>query len=165
MSSPVTLQNSSKSTQNSSNVDLSPQQARAVALLAQGYSITHAAADVGVHRTTIHGWLRSVASFQAALKEARKEFAEQLRDDLRDLSDAALDTLRALLAAEDTPPAVRLKAALAVLERPGFPDPGWNLPERIESPRQQFVVDGMADMEAEYRRLRAGEKAERLERA
>ena len=130
MSSPTTLQKPTNSTPDSIFV-VSPSQAKAVALLAKGYSITHAAAEVGVHRTTIHDWLKNVAPFQAALKQAKKEFTDELRDELRDLSDTALDTLRVLLAAEDTPPSVRLKAALAVLERPGFPDPGRHLPERI----------------------------------
>lgn len=164
MPSPTTQQNPTNPTPNSL-FEVSPSQAKAIALLGQGYSITHAAADVGVHRSTIHAWLKTVAPFQAALKEAKKEFTERLRDDLRDLSGTALDTLRVLLAAEDTPPSVRLKAALAVLERPGFPDPGWHLPERVESPREQFILDGMADTEAEYCRLRAIEKADRLDRA
>ena len=163
MSSPTTLQNPTNPTPNSS-VGLSGAQARAAALLAHGYSITHAAADIGVHRSTIHAWLKTAAPFQAALKEARKEFTEHLKDELRDLSGAALETLRNLFAAPDTPPAVRLKAALAVLERPGFPAPGWHLPERVESPREQFILDGLADTEAEYRRLRAIEKADRLDR-
>ena len=41
---------------------------------------------------------------------------------------AALDTLRQLLTSPDTPPAQRLQAALAVLERPGHRDPGWQVP-------------------------------------
>jgi hypothetical protein len=49
-----------------------------------------------------------------------------------------------------TPPAVRLRAALAIPQRPHFPQPGWHLPERIESPREQQVVDGLAEIKAEY---------------
>ena len=133
MPSPATLQNPTNPTQNSS-VGLSAAQARAVALLAHGYSITHAAADMGVHRSTIHAWLKTVAPFQSALKEAKQEFTENLKDDLRDLSTAALDTLRNLLASPDTPPAVRLGAALAVLERPIFPDAGWKHSGQLETP-------------------------------
>jgi hypothetical protein len=112
---------------------LTPQQAQVAAALAQGRSITRAAAAAGVHRTTVHAWNRNSSDFRAAVQEARREFAAALSDQVRDLSSAALDTLTALLASPDTPPTVRLKAALAVLDHPRVPDPGWQLPDPAES--------------------------------
>src|SRR5205809_777338 len=38
---------------------LSPAQAKVIAALAQGQTVTAAAEDAGVHRTTIHHWMRS----------------------------------------------------------------------------------------------------------
>jgi hypothetical protein len=96
--------------------------------------------------------LHTSDDFKNAVEQATRDFAQSLADELRDLSGAALETLRTLLAAPDTPPAVRLKAALAILERPGFPKPGWQLPERIETPRQQWALDEVAAMEADYQR-------------
>jgi hypothetical protein len=53
--------------------------------------------------------------------EAQREYAAILSDGMRDLAALALETLRALLEDPKTPPAVRLKTALAVLQRPNFP--------------------------------------------
>ena len=52
---------------------------------------------------------------------------------MRDLATRALETLRNVLDDPKASPSVRLKAALAILQRPHFPNPGWHLPERIES--------------------------------
>lgn len=109
---------------------LSPDQARGVAALAQGHTVTRAAC---------------------------------LADELTELSAAALKTLRTLLEAPETHPAVRLKAALAILERPGFPSPGWQLPAEIASPRERRTIDELSLMEADYRRLRTSEAVLRSE--
>ncbi len=56
---------------------------------------------------------------------------------------AALDTLRQLLTSPDTPPSLRLHAALAVLERPGHRDPGWQVPipvGRVMEPAPELAV-------------------------
>jgi hypothetical protein len=105
---------------------LSPDQARVVAALAQGHTVTRASAAAG-------------------------------------LSAAALKTLRTLLEAPETHPAVRLKTALAILERPGFPSPGWQLPAEIASPRERRTIDELSLMEADYRRLRMTEAVLRSE--
>jgi hypothetical protein len=49
---------------------LSPVQQRVVAALAQGCTITAAAAKVQMHRSTIHEWLNTNPAFSAALAEA-----------------------------------------------------------------------------------------------
>ncbi len=108
---------------------LSPVQVQVVAALAEGRSVTRAAADGGIHRTTIHKWIRTSADFRKAVDEARAYFYSQIADQLNELSTVALDTLRQLLTSPDTPPSVRLQAALAVLERPGLRYPGWQVPE------------------------------------
>ncbi len=144
-------QNSSLSTPFSVE-NLPPAQAQVVAALAQGHSITQAAAEAGVHRTTVHHWRRTSHEFRVALSRARRHFAATLSDDLRDLSATALETVRAMLAAPDTPPAVRLKAALAVLERPAFA--GWQLPEDIRPPFERELMDGIAALEAQDRAFR-----------
>src|SRR5579862_4176446 len=112
---------------------LPPVQAQVVAALAQGQTITAAALEAKIHRTTIHHWMRTEPDFQAAVETAQREYAAELRDEMRALSARALATLRSLLDDPSAPPSVRLRAALAVLQRPKFPDHGWNLPEPIES--------------------------------
>ncbi|HWR50121.1 MAG TPA: hypothetical protein VN428_03385 [Bryobacteraceae bacterium] len=132
-------------------------QCRVATGLAQGMSVTSAARAAGVHRTAIHHWQRTSKEFCAAVEQARREFTESFADDLLDLAHSAVRTLQNLLSDPKTPPAVRLKAALAVLERPQFPNRGWNLPVRLETPRRQAALDGMAELEADYRIVRMTE--------
>jgi hypothetical protein len=133
---------------------LSPEQARVVAALAQGHTVTRAAAAAGVHRTTVHHWLRTSPDFKASVASAKRLYAACLADELTELSAAALKTLRTLLEAPETHPAVRLKTALAILERPGFLSPGWRLPAEIASSQERRTAGELSVMEADYRRLR-----------
>jgi hypothetical protein len=140
-----------------SDTTLSPVQAQVVAALAQGRTATDAARDAGIHRTTIHHWFRTEPVFKSSFQEAQREYIETLQDGMRDLAARAVETLRNLLEDPKTPPAVRLRTALAVLQRPHFPQPGWRLPERIETPREQQVVDGLAEIKADYDAMRMTE--------
>jgi hypothetical protein len=141
---------------NSSESDtiLSPVQAQVIASLAQGRTITDAALDAGLHRTTIHHWFRTEPIFKTAFEAAQREYVETLQDGMRDLAARAVETLRNLLDDPKTPPAVRLRTALAILQRPHFPKQGWHLPERIETPREKQVVDGLAEIKADYDAMR-----------
>jgi hypothetical protein len=112
---------------------LTPIQAQVVAALAKGQTITAAAREAGIHRTTIHHWHRTEPAFKTAVEGAQSEYVAALNDEMRELSASALSTLRSLLADPAAPPAIRLRAALAVLQRPKFPDQGWSLPARIEA--------------------------------
>jgi hypothetical protein len=136
-----------------SSTTLSPVQAQVIAALAQGRTVTAAAQDADVHRNTIYNWLNDPA-FKTAVEGAESEYVAILSDGMRDLAALALDTLRNLLEDPDTPPAVRLRTALAILQRPQFPNRGWNLPERIEPPREQQVVDNLAEIKADYDAMR-----------
>ena len=133
--------------------NLSPVQAQVVAALAQGRTITTAAAEAGVHRNTIHNWFHEPA-FKTAVEGAQAEYVAILRDGIRDLAALALQNLRSLLEDPKTPPSVRLRASLAVLQRPHYPQPEWRLPERIEEPRRQQFVDSLAELKADYDTMR-----------
>jgi hypothetical protein len=139
---------------------LSSAQARVVVALAQGLSVTAAARQAGVHRDTIYQWLTNQPEFEAAVENARAEYAAILADGLRDLAARALETLRELLDDPKTPHAIRLKTALAILQRPAFPKQGWQLPERIETPSQQQVQDAFSEIEADAREARAAARRE-----
>src|SRR5579864_363336 len=140
-----------------SDNNLSPVQAQVVAALAQGRTITDAARDAGLHRTTIHTWFRDQPVFKTAFEQAQREYVETLHDGMRDLAARAVETLRSLLDDPNTPPSVRLRTSLAVLHRPRFPQQGWQLPERIETPREQEVADQLVEIEADYRAMRMSE--------
>ncbi len=124
-----------------STVDLSPAQAQVITALAQGRTITAAAREAGLHRSTIHNWLRIESAFKTSMQNARAEYAATLNDGMRDLAARALETLRNLLDDPDTPAATRLKTALAVLQRPHLPIPAGmpranRIPKRAASSRR-----------------------------
>jgi transposase len=126
------------------NSTLSPVQAQVIAALASGQSITAAASAAGIHRSTVHNWLKTDQQFQTEFDEFRQNTVESLRDQLADLERSALAALKRLIDDEKTSASVRLKAALAVLQRPQFPNQTWSLPERVETLAQQRVVDQFA---------------------
>jgi len=135
---------------------LSPTQARVVASLAQGHTVSAAARHAEIHRTTIHHWLRNSPEFKAAVHVARREYSACLNDQLRELASTALETLRKLLDDPATPCVVRMRTALAILERPHSPDPGWHLPDRAESARREPSRSG--EIEAEIRAMLASSR-------
>lgn len=100
------------------SANLTPAQAQVVRSLAAGRSVSAAAREAGLHRSTIHNWLNQSPAFVEAVRQARLDFQIELSGQLLDLSAAALESLRGLLSNPDTPPAVRLRAALAILDRP-----------------------------------------------
>jgi hypothetical protein len=141
-------------TQNPSFDALPPLQARVAYALAAGASISAAAQQIGVHRATIHNWMKDPA-FNQAVGCARLEYAESLRDQLDELGALALDTIRQLLTDPNTPASVRLRAAMSILERPQFPDRGWALPAQAYYPaREQRIVEDLALIESSEPPLR-----------
>ncbi|MEO7650201.1 MAG: SEC-C metal-binding domain-containing protein, partial [Bryobacteraceae bacterium] len=138
---------------------LSNQQAQVVALLARGATVSAAANQAGIHRASIYNWQKSVPEFARVVLEARVEYTEALRDQMKELSAKALNTLHALLDDATTPAFVRLRVALAILQRPSFPNPTWNLPEPIGSPQQQELTEQLALVRKELDLL---ERSDRL---
>jgi transposase-like protein len=98
-----------------------PQQKRVLAALTQGSTITQAATDVGVDRTTVHYWCRTQPAFRNALERAKEIHGEAVRDGLRVLSQSALAVIKGILDSDETLPVIRLRAALAVLHATGIP--------------------------------------------
>jgi hypothetical protein len=91
-------------------------QERALASLLGGASVTAAAKAAEVDRATLHRWLSDDATFIAAFNSYRVEMADALRQEIRFLGAEAVRTLRSLLTGEETPAAIRLKAASEVLK-------------------------------------------------
>ena len=97
--------------------DLAPAQYRAITAMVGGATITAAAEAAGVSRPTVYNWLDGSPAFVAELNKLRAEQRDAIRDELRGLAPIAVVTLRRLL--ECSSPSVRLRAALAVLDRVG----------------------------------------------
>jgi hypothetical protein len=107
----------------SESVELTPPQCRAVAALAGGATITAAAEAAGVSRPTVYAWLDGAPEFVTELNRARAEARAAIRGELRALATSAVATMRWLVESTDSPPAIRLKAALAVLTAVGADRP------------------------------------------
>ncbi len=94
------------------NGSLSPDQLRAVGVLAGADP-----ADVaGCDPAAVAGWLDREPEFIAGLNRAKSYRRERLRAEIRSLTSEAVKTLRKLVRGADVPPAVRLRACLAILE-------------------------------------------------
>ena len=105
---------------------LSPAQTRVVVALAQGCSVSAAAETAGVHRTTVHRWLKDPV-FDAAVMQTRDDYCETLADGFHALTGLAVTKLRTVLESPDTPPAVVARVSLALLNRRYFPKKGWEI--------------------------------------
>jgi transposase-like protein len=126
---------------------LAPAQEQVLALISAGSTISDAARISGVHRNTIHNWLRSAPSFQVAFHHARHLKAILWREQAEQLASEALDTIRSVMTAESTSPAVRLKAAqeiLAIAMAPP-PEPVPALPAGIDFPLET-VTPSFSDL-------------------
>jgi transcriptional regulator with XRE-family HTH domain len=121
-------------TQNTNPFEFSLAQSKALAGFASGLTLTEIAGIAGVSRQTIYNW-REDQNFHRAATACTKEYVDTLRDQLLTLSKKALARIEAILDDPKTSHSVALKAALAVLNRPQFPEPGWSLPvKNIEVP-------------------------------
>jgi hypothetical protein len=129
----------------------SPVQAKVILALAQGQTITQAAKSAEIHRSTIYEWLNKDPAFGNAVAESRQEYVQTLKDQMTELSALALQTLRSLLEDPKAPAGVRLRAALAILDRPCHPDPVWSLPASIHTTKQDKVRQNFAEYEADIK--------------
>jgi hypothetical protein len=107
---------SSTASESSALLALTSRQAQVALALAQGVTITAAAAAVGLHRGTIHRWLKS-PRFEETVRQSRAEFIVALRDTPKNLRTRALATVDALMADPKTPHGERLRLAFAILNR------------------------------------------------
>jgi len=140
---------------------LSPVQARTVQALAQGSTITAAAESAGISRRTLYNWIERQPGFSAAVEQARCEYADSLRDNLKHLSALALDALSDVLTNPKASAGARVRAALAVLNRPQFPERGWTLPVSIVPTGEYDWEERMAYLKADYDRMRMEQALEK----
>lgn len=100
--------------------DLSPAEVAALVVLARGGPSGEAARAAGVHRNTVARWVRPGAPLDLALAELRRERVAAARRVLVAAAGAVAGELVGLALDPACPPAVRVRAACAVLDRAGL---------------------------------------------
>jgi hypothetical protein len=113
-----------------------PQLAALTALLA-GRSVTAAAAQAAVSRSTLHRWLRNDWAFQAAYNRSKRELLETAQARLLELADAAITTVQDAISNGNS------RAALAVLRGLGLLS-SRPLKAGLEDPEE---LEALADIE------------------
>jgi hypothetical protein len=83
--------------QNTTNGTITPTQAQALTALLERATITEAARQAAVDRTTVHRWLKEDATFIAEHNAGRAELVRRARAELRSLTGAAVAVVRELL--------------------------------------------------------------------
>jgi hypothetical protein len=132
---------------------LTPAQVQVASALASGASISKAAALTQTGRTTIYTWIKTVPKFAAVVEALTIESTQTLRDKLHDFSAEAIDTVGAMMSHERASCSVRLRAALAILNRPTYPEKGWALPFPVGTPSEVHNRQVLNDLEADRRAM------------
>jgi hypothetical protein len=132
-----------KSTESTTR-ELMPKRREVIEALAHGASVTDAAKQAEVDRSTVYCWLKTDAAFVAELNRSRQDRRDALQARFGELASEASNVVSDLLKREDTPAAVRLKAALCVLQAVGALGGraiGHTDPEAIEQEWKQDEAD------------------------
>jgi transposase-like protein len=101
--------------------NLTPQQLQVVDALSGGATLTHAAAQAGIHRNTIANWRRNSDDFREALTHAHYDRAVLYRDRTVELADLAFEALRNVLTNPQSSPSALLRAATFIIEKIATP--------------------------------------------
>ncbi|MFN7995131.1 MAG: SEC-C metal-binding domain-containing protein [Bryobacteraceae bacterium] len=128
---------------------LTAQQHQVLTLIAAGSTVTAAATAAGVHRNTVGNWLR-LSAFRQALDDAHAAQALHWREQAELLAADALQALKSLLQNPATRDSVRLKAALAILDRVSAPLPAppenLHIDAQFEPDSPSFPKTGRNDL-------------------
>jgi hypothetical protein len=125
--------------------NITVRQQRALNALLAGLDDTAAAQAANVQRPTLNKWKNHDADFISAMNIARRDLADGFLDGLRALYTDAVSVIRDGLDAEN-PPAVRLRAAEAIIKNIAPPD-GETDPEAIRARWSMHQADVARDKE------------------
>lgn len=99
------------------NIALSTKQQKAIAALLVAKDVQSAAIQAGVSERTLHRWINEDERFRAALRAAEAQAIDDAVRRLVGAANSALNVLMVLMLDQKTPAAVRLRAAISVLEQ------------------------------------------------
>jgi hypothetical protein len=103
------------------SLQITAEQARALALVLAGQSDREVAETIGVHRVTVTRWRTRDPRFQAALNREREEMLAAARDRVCGLAALAIDAVERELR---DPERASGRLGVAVLDRLGLPGEG-----------------------------------------
>ena len=92
------------------------QQLEVLKALSSGLSTSATAAAIGIHRTTIHHWCRTIPEFRDALEAAKQARIDAVRDEMYALAAPSLAILKHTLQDESASPSLRIRTALAIIK-------------------------------------------------
>ena len=117
---------------------VSPKQENALAALLSGATVTEAAKLAGVHRCTVHEWLRSDIGFRAQLSSRQRELRSALGVRLMKLCEKATNVVeKALEEGEDSQFAFDLLKGMGLVKPPNL---GWDDPELLRHLERQREI-------------------------
>jgi len=94
---------------------LTPHQQSVCLALAQGYSISAAARETGINRSTVYAWMKNDPNFQHAIEKLRQDQSAEFYERLSEISSASLDLIEDTLHDPKAPISVRIRIAFACL--------------------------------------------------
>jgi transposase-like protein len=114
--------------------ELTPIQSQVLADLLAGKSVSAAARENGIHRSTIYNWRHEQPDFTLALDQARSRCQTAKSDLVQGLAEQALETVADLLTCLDFN--LRLRAAQVILHisEPRHVLKTSSLPVEVETP-------------------------------
>lgn len=95
---------------------LTPQQLEAIQALSSGLTVTAAADALGIHRTTLHHWSRTIPEFRDTLEAVKQARVDSTRAAMNALAEPSLAILRKVIEDESASPSLRIRTALAIVK-------------------------------------------------
>ncbi len=95
---------------------LSAQQHQAIRLLVKGENVSEVARQTGVHRGTVHRWIKENADFIAEYNQTLVEARARTNEERRQYRAQAFAVLVEMMSHETVPAATRVRAARHVIE-------------------------------------------------
>lgn len=95
---------------------LTPQQLEAIQALSSGLSVTAAAEALGIHRTTLHHWSRTIPEFRDTLDSVKQARVDSTREAMNSLAAPSIAILRNVIEDESASPSLRIRTALAIVK-------------------------------------------------
>ncbi|MBS1823993.1 MAG: SEC-C domain-containing protein [Acidobacteria bacterium] len=117
---------------------LNAKQLEAIQALSSGLTATAAADAIGVHRTTLHNWCRTIPDFSDTLEASKRAYIDKYRSAMNSLADPSINILRNILDDDSASPSLRLRTALAIIKF-------VTTAEKSSTPKQQQSTDQLLD--------------------